>query len=106
VSITTVKPIATRTFTTALVEHGSWGGRALGEHESTMELFHDEADPLRGYIEWDIPALETGEGIGLTYELMPDGRRELVEYDGIMSLPLEAKLILESVGIVVGEDMV
>lgn len=96
-------PIAARTFTAALISQGSWGGSNLGEHESTMELYDVDGDAGRGYIEWDIPALDDGECIGLSYE-MRAGKRHLTDYDGIFSLPREAWMLLESVGIVVDEE--
>jgi hypothetical protein len=98
----TLKPIATKTFTGALVSHGSWGASALGEHESTMDLY--ERDALHGFIEWDIPALDDTEHIGLTYERGADGKRHLADYDGVMSLPHEAVILLEGTGIVVSEE--
>lgn len=96
--------IGTKTFTTGLVSEGSWGASALGTHESHMELYRFDGDDERGYIEWDIPAIEQCEEIGLVYDVRPDGRLELAEYDGVMSLPKEAIALLEEAGIVVGED--
>lgn len=97
------QPIASRTFTAALVSQGSWGGSNLGEHESTMELFDVAGDAGRGYIEWDIPTLDDGESIGLSYEARGN-ERALTEYDGVMCLPREAWMLLESVGIIVDEE--
>lgn len=102
-STTHTPPIATRCFTSALVTHGSWGSSPLGKHESTMELYDMPGDAGRGYIEWDIPALDDSECIGLWYEIRA-GRRALTDYDGVMSLPREAWMLLESVGIIVDED--
>lgn len=79
-----------------------------------MELFWDvpEDDGLTepqvltlvrngvGQIEWDVPALETTEHLGIWTKC---GR--LDDYDGIMGyLPAEAIELLESVGITVGAD--
>lgn len=96
------KPIATAVFTTGLISQGSWGASALGVHESTMELF-DTDDAAYSVIEWDIPALEDTEYIGLWFETR-DGARALIDYDGVGSLPREAVLLLERVGIVVSDE--
>lgn len=89
----------TITFTAALLKHGSWGHRGMGRHPSTMTLWI--ADNRRvAMIEWDIPALDTTEEIGLWFE---DG--VLVDYDGIMALPGEAVSMLRVYGFVVPEDM-
>jgi hypothetical protein len=80
---TTIKP-------THMVSEGSWGARRVGKHASTMTLYADE----RGYfIEWDIPALETTETIGLSFE-----HKTLTDYDGIFSLPKEAIAFLRKQG--------
>ena len=73
----------------------------LGTHGWTMELFWEKGDLKNGdgLIEWDIPGLDNTEHIGIWVE---DG--ELSDYDGLMSLPSEAIKLLESVGIVVGEE--
>lgn len=93
-------PTSTKTFTAALHTHGSGGSADQGTHESTMD-FYDQTS--RGYINWDIPTLEMSEEIGLTFEFI-DGKRYLTDYDGIMALPREAAEMLESIGVVVGED--
>jgi hypothetical protein len=79
----TIKP-------TELVSEGSWGARRLGKHASTMTLY---ADGPHYMIEWDIPALETTEHIGLTFE-----HKTLTDYDGVMSLPREAIAFLRGQG--------
>lgn len=91
--------IATKEFTADLVMHGSWGSRSAGRHPSTMELWH--VKPGQSYIEWDIPALEKTEEIGILY--CPE-TKELYDYDGIMALPIEAVAMLEENGVIVGED--
>ncbi|VTU31943.1 hypothetical protein H4CHR_02910 [Variovorax sp. PBS-H4] len=94
------KKIATKTFTAEMILEGSWGSRQLGKHESTMDLW--EGDGAGYYfIEWDIPDIETTEGIGIWFN--PD-TRELTDYDGIFSLPTEAIALLEENGIKVGEE--
>ena len=97
------KPIASKTFTAELIKEGSWGERELGKHESTMDLYEVEGDAGRLGIEWDIPALDHVEEIGIWVEMI-DGKRTLCDYDGVFSLPAEAIELLESVGIVVPED--
>jgi hypothetical protein len=60
-------------------------------HESTMELY-DYGDDELG-IEWDVPALETGESIGIRIE-----DKKAVEFWGIMGMPSEAIELLEANG--------
>ena len=91
--------IATRKFTAHLVEEGSWGARKLGKHSSTMDLYFRTDDT--GFIEWDIPALYTCEEIGLVFELDAAGARTLCDYDGVMSLPVEAVDLLRANGVAV-----
>ena len=45
--------------------HGSWGARDVGTHGSTMTLYEDNESY---FIEWDIPALEATETIGLVFD--------------------------------------
>lgn len=82
---------------TPLVSEGSWGARSLGKHASTMDLFKIEDG--RYLIEWDIPRIEITEHIGIWTE-----KNELVDYDGVMSLPKEAVELLRKNGIIVPED--
>lgn len=86
------------TFTARLQLEGSWGARALGKHESTMTLYMAE-DDRRGMIEWDIPALDDVEQIGLWFK-----DKELTDYDGVHSLPREAVELLRRNDYVVGPD--
>jgi hypothetical protein len=100
-----MKPVLSKTFTTELVlerSSTSWQ-EPLGTHESTMELYIYR-DGFKGMIEWDIPALERTEQIGLWFETGEGGKKELSDYDGVMCLPEEAIALLEEYGIVVGED--
>lgn len=100
------KPIATKTFTAMMYEHGSWGARDIGDQEhgttSVMELY-DTKDPARGYIEWDIPSLQRFESIGLIWEWR-DGRRALADYDGIMALPEQAVDLMREAGFIVDDE--
>jgi hypothetical protein len=93
--------VTSKTFTAELISHGSWGVSRMGKHESTMDLYLSK-DSLKGYIEWDIPALETNEVIGLWFERDPV--LELIDYDGVSCLPKEAVEMLEAMGIVVSDD--
>jgi hypothetical protein len=68
-----------------------------------MELFDINGDTTRGCIEWDIPDADEYEEIGLWYEMRGD-KRALVDYDGVMSLPIEAANMLEEAGIIVDAE--
>jgi hypothetical protein len=94
-----MKKIAEMTFAAELISEGSWGHRDLGKHESTMTLYETE-NRNHYFIEWDIPALETSEEIGLTFE-----HKRLVDYDGIFSLPSEAVKLIRKAGLTVPRDM-
>lgn len=78
---------------------GSWGARGVGSHASTMELYERDDGSL--FIEWDIPSLGETECIGLTFE-----GRELVDYDGVGSIPLEAVSFLREQGYHVSDEFV
>jgi hypothetical protein len=96
----TLQAIATLTLEpTPLIEEGSWGHRSIGTHASTMTLYLDD-----GYyqIEWDIPALDTCEHIGLTF----DSRKRLEDYDGVFSLPEAAIKLIRMAGFVVPHEFV
>lgn len=84
---------------TSMVMHGSWGANAVGRHVSTMELYVHEGQAGSGSIEWDIPSLERTESIGLTW----DNDKNLLDYDGISSLPREAIALLEKHGFKIDE---
>lgn len=95
--------LLTKTFTAELVKEGSWGVRDIGKHESTMSLYEVEGNAGRLYIEWDVPALDLVEEIGIWVEMV-DGKRTLCDYDGVCSLPSEAIGLLEEHGITVPEE--
>ena len=99
----TLKLIASKSFTSMLYEQGSWGARRLGMTESSMDLFQVDGDDTRLEIEWDIPAAMDCEHIGLTVETH-EGRRTLVDFDGVMELPAQAVDMLEAQGIVVDDE--
>lgn len=76
----------------------------LGRAECTMTLYDTDNDADKGFIEWDIPSMDIGEEIGLWYK-MTGTKRELTDYDGVMSLPKEAIELLRSADIIVGEEL-
>ena len=81
-----------------LIQEGSWGARGVGSHESTMILYRDGAHT---FIEWDVPALELTEHIGLELEDM-----HVVGYDGVMSFPRPAYEWLRELGYTIAEDVI
>lgn len=93
-----MKKLDSITFEAELVVEGSWGSRPQGTHESTMTLWGTE-DRYRFAIEWDIPALDTTEEIGIWTE-----HGVLTDYDGVFSLPEQAIALLRKNGITVPED--
>lgn len=74
----------------------------LGEHRFTMELYTANGTLAdgSGEIEWDIPALEETEHIGVWW----NEARELTDYDGVFCLPNEAIDLLQSLGISVSQE--
>lgn len=100
-----MKKIASTAFDANLILQGSWGATQLGKHASTMDLYMDESG-CRGCIEWDIPGLETTEQIGLWFEYsVTYNANELIDYDGVSCLPIEAVHFLRQQGFRVTEDM-
>lgn len=91
-----------KTFTAQLVREGSWGSSAIGEHESTMNLYI--YPDLRGYIEWDIASIDTVEEIGLIFELDADRNLVLTDYDGVFSLPAQAIELLREAKVIVNQE--
>ena len=83
--------IGSITFSAPLIEEGSWGERPVGEHASTMRLYRT-IHPRQMFIEWEIPDLDMEQHIGLWF----NDQNELIDYDGVMSLPKQAvKLLLQ-----------
>jgi hypothetical protein len=77
---------------------GSWGLRPIASKvNSVMELYFNRDNT--GFIEWEVPDLDLYESIGLTFDIGPDGKRTLSDYDGVMTLPKQAMDLLEGVGI-------
>jgi len=96
------KPIKIKNFLADVWEEGSWGARHLGRADQEMRLY-EGVDAGHGFIEWEIPSMDRGEEIGLTYEMRGD-KRALTDYDGVMDLPSEAVELLESAGIIVDQE--
>lgn len=81
---------------------GSWGQRQLADKaKSVMELYFNSDDT--GWIEWEVPDLDLFEEIGLTFEIDVAGKRKLVDYDGVMSIPDQALDLLAKHGVDVSE---
>lgn len=99
-----IASVSTKTFTADLIRAGSWGEQHIGVGTSTMGLYDYTDDKTRGFIEWDLPAIDDCESIGLWYELNNAGVRTLTDYDGVMSLPAQAVDMLEAAGIVVSDE--
>jgi len=92
-----------QSFEAHMVLEGSWGSRKLGKYSSTMEL-HLNSDTGKGFIEWDIPEIETTEHIGLWFSRNNYGGLILSDYDGVFSLPTQAISMLEEAGVFVDEE--
>lgn len=89
-------------FTSPLLLEGSWGWRPLAdEAKSTMVLYFNR--DATGYIEWSCDALDLYEDIGLRFDIDRNGRRTLVDYDGVMTLPDQVMDLLEKNGVDVTE---
>lgn len=84
----------------ALVSETAYTNRPIGTHASTMELYRNEDGSL--FIEWDVPAIDEVQHIGLVF----DGRKRLVDYDGVYSLPSPVPAFLRAAGYVVPRDMI
>jgi hypothetical protein len=95
---TTEKQIAVKTFVSPIVAQNCSDSENLGKFESTMTLYFSERESY-GYIEWDIPYLNEFKVIGLWFE-----NDELIDYDGVFSLPKQAIEMIKSSGFVVLND--
>lgn len=99
--MTTTTPtlVDTLTFESPVTLEGTWGERQLADKaKSKMEFW--QHDYLSGYIDWDIPDLDMGDSIGVTFEAdAKTGKRTLVDYDGVFSIPDQAMDLLERNGI-------
>lgn len=97
-----VTKIGSKKFTAELVSQSSMRSTDLGKHESTMTLYAFNNQAGSAFIEWEIPDLEEVVDIGLSFDV----RRNLLDYDGVFSLPREAVALLRKHGFKVGKDFV
>lgn len=86
------------TFESPINMEGSWGETPVADKATSHFEFYLDTDNT-GYIEWEIPDLDLYESIGLTFEISPTGTRKLIDYDGVMSFPDQARTLLEKHGI-------
>ena len=71
---------------------GSWGSRSLGRRNCSLEIFSfDKKD----YIQIEFCAGEDVEHIGIWYN---ENTREILDYDGVFSVPQEAVDMLKGMG--------
>jgi len=92
------KPVDRLVFRSPINSEGSWGQRNLSrDTESSMELYLYKNG--QGSIEWIVEELDLVEHIGCTFEFDAKGKRTLVDYDGVFSLPDQAMDLLERNGI-------
>ena len=62
-----------------------------------MELRHDDGSY---WLEWGVESIDEYYEIGLWF----NDARELVDYDGVMSIPMEALDLIEAAGFIVPPD--
>lgn len=90
--------IDTHTFHSPINQEGSWGQRPLAKRaKSVMRLYYYKDQ--HAFIEWEVPALDLVEHIGLVFEFDRAGKRTLVDYDGVFTLPDQAMDLLEKHGV-------
>jgi hypothetical protein len=90
--------IGTLEFYSPINMENSFSSTNLAERtKSTMDLYFYKDNT--GFIEWDIPDLDMTEGIGLVFEITPEGKRVLTDYDGVFALPDQAMDLLEKHGV-------
>lgn len=86
------------TFMSPINKENSFSSWNLAKRtKSVMTLYYYKDNT--GFIEWDIPALEMTEHIGLTFEITPEGKRVLEDYDGVFAIPDQAMDLLEKHGV-------
>ncbi len=93
------KEIGCKTFTANIVSENSFAAHDLGKHESTM-ILHSTGEPGQAFIEWDIPGTGDYVEIGLSFDVM----RNLIDYDGVFSLPKEAIALIRKHGFKVSNE--
>lgn len=77
-------------FEAECIAEGSWGSRDLGKRKCSMELFDNE----NGRAEIEFIAGDDCQHIGLTY----DSEKNILDYDGVFSMPNEAIELLNKAG--------
>lgn len=77
----------------------SFGSHNLSKNtESEMDYYlHDGGKT--GAIEWIVDECDLCEGIGLWFDFDKDGKRTLVDYDGVFAIPTQALDLLEKHGV-------
>jgi hypothetical protein len=93
--------IAKIKFNAPIIKENSFHAQPMGEHHCTMELHLNDSDHRKGWIEFDIPAIDEFAEIGLWFE---DDRKTLSDYDGVFALPSEAIQLLRDNGYIVGDQ--
>lgn len=91
--------IGSKTFSAHIVSENSFAATELGKHESTMTLYGTKTAG-HAFIEWDIPAIEETVQIGLNFDVA----KNLLDYDGVFSLPREAVALIRRHGFKVSEE--
>jgi hypothetical protein len=90
--------IATLKFKSPINLDASWGSRQLAKKATSLMTLYFYKD-ASGFIEWEVPALDIVEQIGLVFELDRAGKRTLIDYDGVFDLPKQAMDLLEKNGV-------
>lgn len=96
------RPIDTLEFTSPINLERSSGLTPIADAATSIMHLYLHTDAT-GRIEWAVDDLDLYEEIGLIFEIDPKGRRTLVDYDGVMTLPDQALDLLERNGIDVTE---
>ena len=78
----------------------------LGFQKQTMELFTETSDLSEGVgqIEWIVGVGTEDEDLAAYIGVYWDETNELIDYDGVFSLPIEAVQLLRKCGIKVSKD--
>jgi hypothetical protein len=85
-------------FKSPINREGSWGSQQLAKRAKSIMALYFYKDQ-HGFIEWEVPALDIVEHIGLVFEFDAAGKRTLTDYDGVFTLPDQAMDLLEKHGV-------
>lgn len=96
------KKIDTVEFFSPINRENSFTSTNLAKKTKSVMTLYLNRD-LTGFIEWDIPALDMTEEIGLEFEIDEKGKRTLTGYDGVFAIPTQALDLLEKNGIDVAD---